>query len=65
MSAVRLVCILYKWDYKMLLVVINLYDNPSIKSFYLFFYFHKLFMGEMFWGLKEKKLVTQTMLERI
>jgi hypothetical protein len=38
---------------------------PASSLFIYFFYFHKLFMGETFWGLKEKKLVTQTMLERI
>jgi hypothetical protein len=58
-----LVCILYKWDYKMLLVVKNLLENPSLKSFVFFFFFltcswevskgslsHKLCSKESSWG---------------
>jgi hypothetical protein len=55
MSAVRLVCILYKWDYKMLLVVMNLFDNPSIKSFYLFFLLPQIVYGRDVLGVKGKE----------
>ncbi|KAJ6313363.1 hypothetical protein OIU77_014797 [Salix suchowensis] len=51
MSAVRLVCILYKWDYKMLLVVMNLLENPRIQSFLFYFLFPQIVLG----GLKAKE----------